>query len=735
MVGARVTPLLLVLLLGSQQLPPPGAVAAPQLALAPCTLNGIPGPMRCGTFPVWEDREAKAGRRIELSIIVLSALKTPRPDPFVMIQGGPGDAPSFNAEFYSRAFGVVRQTRDIVLIDLRGTGKSAALTCPELSRPDADGMFDADMLSLPAVRACRQRLSTDHDLRFYTTEIAVDDLEEVRQALAYGPINIYGTSYGTRVAQIYMRRHPQSLRAVVMKGIVPPSMAAPESHAPVGETAWQSLVARCARDPACAHHFPTIDADFRQLLSRLEKAAPLLAVPGSPGRAATGVRVTRGLFAEAFRSVLYTPDGSAQAPQLVRQLLGGDERMLAERALAARLLFGGERLAAGFFLSVSCAEDIPFVPADADARAEAAFGGTYRLDQQRAACRDWPRGSVSPSHRQPTTSAVPALLLSGALDPVTPASGGDEVVRGLANGRHVVIRNNGHPIGNAERCIEQMIGDFLDRGSPANIDVSCAAAIPAVPFQLGNANPLPPTTPAHGAFAFSNPAGTEFIVLHDVLNPERLRSAICSGDVKPVVFARQQKGAGADRHWPDQFASLSGSVFRVVDGGANAGDACVLAPESLLTGAQVVRTQNPGEHAPCTAAEQVRVQSLRERRVQTCWALGTFQPRGWIAAVEWARQDTDALASIIINFDGRALAIDLPATFTRAGEDLWRVDDGGKFGGDGITIPFLIRRGGVFTIPMRWNGAESVSLSLFVSDETGDRTRQVLSDNWYRAPR
>ena len=89
--------------------------------------------------------------------------------------------------------------------------------------------------------------------------------------------------------------------------------------------------------------------------------------------------------------------------------------------------------------------------------------------------------------------------------------------------------------------------------------------------------------------------------------------------------------------------------------------------------------------------------------------MGTLQQRGWIAAVEWARQDTDALASIIINFDGRAMAIDLPAKFTREGEDLWRVDDEGKFGADGITIPFLIRRGGVFTIPMRWNGAESVS--------------------------
>jgi len=187
-----------------------------QVALAPCTIDGVPGPLQCGTHKVWEDRDAKQGRQIDLSIIVLRAIEQARPDPFFMLQGGPGDAPSFNARFYSRAFQDIRRTRDIVLVDLRGTGKSAALTCPELAKPGADGTFDSDLLSAGAVRACRARLEKNTDLRLYTTEIVVDDLEEVRQALGYGPINIYGTSYGSRVAQVYMRRHPKSLRAVSM---------------------------------------------------------------------------------------------------------------------------------------------------------------------------------------------------------------------------------------------------------------------------------------------------------------------------------------------------------------------------------------------------------------------------------------------------------------------------------------------------------------------------------------
>ncbi len=457
---------------------------AAQVTLAPCSIEGVPGEARCGTYRVWENRETRQGRQIALSIIVLPATGPNRqPDPFFMLSGGPGDAPSFNARFFSRAFQDARRSRDLVLVDLRGTGRSAALTCPELAKPDASGIFDADLLSVPAVKACRARLEKTADLHLYTTDIAVDDLDEVRQALGYQQINLYGTSYGSRVAQVYMQRHPGSLRAVAIKGIVPPSMASPESHARAGEAAWTNLVSRCMNDPNCARTYPTIDADFRQLLARLDQA-PVLILPGGPDRAVAAVKVTRGLFAEAFRNLLYTPEASAQAPKLVRQLLRGDDRSMVETALAGRTVLGSDRLAAGFFLSVSCTEDVPFLPKDTASLAAGTFGGDYRLQQQLAACAEWPRGKVPATHRQPTRSAIPTLILSGELDPVTPPAGGDEVARGLSKGVHVVIRNNGHPIGNAEACIGQMIRAFLDRGSAEGLDRTCAAANPAPPFVL-----------------------------------------------------------------------------------------------------------------------------------------------------------------------------------------------------------------------------------------------------------
>jgi pimeloyl-ACP methyl ester carboxylesterase len=453
-----------------------------QINLNPCTIKAVPGPTHCGTYSVRENRFTKRGRQIGLSIIVLDALSQSRkPDPLFLISGGPGDAPSFNAAFFSHAFAKVREDRDLVLVDLRGTGQSHPLTCPELAQPDSSGLLDENILSVPALRACRRRLGRIADLRQYTTEIAVDDLDEVRQALGYRQINLYGTSYGTRVAQVYMRRHPSSLRTVSMKGIVPPSMASPESHARAGEQAWQLLAKRCQKDEACARNFPTLETDFQTLLKQLSES-PVMVLP-KVANGASKLRVSRGLFAEGFRFSLYSPEAASRAPNLVRDLLTS-KTGLVENALATRNLMAGERLSAGFFLSVSCTEDVPYLPKNIAALASGTFGGDYRLRQQINACAVWPHGQVSPAHRTPTKSAIPTLVLSGEFDPVTPPSGGEEVMRGLTRGLHVVIRNNGHPIGSAEKCIGEMIAAFIDRGSIDGLHSSCASGIPSVPFSF-----------------------------------------------------------------------------------------------------------------------------------------------------------------------------------------------------------------------------------------------------------
>ena len=448
-----------------------------QLTLSPCTIDGVNGPTRCGSYRVWENRTTKQGRQIALSVIVLQALGTIRkPDPLFMLAGGPGDAPSFNAKFFNETFAKVRLQRDLVLVDLRGTGKSDPLLCPELATPDKDGVLDDEILGVEAVIACRTRLEKNVDLRQYTTEIAVDDLDEVRQALGYQQINLYGTSYGSRVAQVYMRRHPTALRTVTMKGIVPPSMASPATHALSGEKAWQSVLERCKRDEQCDKAYPNIDEKFRALMKRLA-AAPILGPWGNGPK----LKVSAPLFAEIFRFFLYSPDAQARALKLIDEL-SQDKPGLFENSLASRRLLSSERLAAGFFLSVSCTEDVPYLPKDITPLVANTFAGDYRIKQQTQACRVWPRGEMSDQHRVATKSDIPSLILSGEFDPVTPPAGGEEVVRGLSRGLHVVVRNNGHPIGNASECIGAMMAAFIDAGDTRGLDASCAASIPAVPL-------------------------------------------------------------------------------------------------------------------------------------------------------------------------------------------------------------------------------------------------------------
>jgi pimeloyl-ACP methyl ester carboxylesterase len=217
----------------------------------------------------------------------------------------------------------------------------------------------------------------------------------------------------------------------------------------------------------------------------LDRQPATLTLPESKSRPATKITVTRGLFAEGFRNVLYSPEAAAGAPKLVHRLAAGkDDAALAETALASRTLIGGDRLAAGFFLSVSCTEDVPFLPKDWLPLTKGTFGGDYRLRQQSNACAEWPRGAVPAEHRQLVKSNVPTLLISGEFDPVTPPSGGDEVLRGLSRGKHVVVRNNGHPIGSADVCISGMIAQLIDSGAVAGVQSACAAAIPSVPFTL-----------------------------------------------------------------------------------------------------------------------------------------------------------------------------------------------------------------------------------------------------------
>ena len=243
---------------------------------------------------------------------------------------------------------------------------------------------------------------------------------------------------------------------------------------------------------------------------------------------------------------------------------------------------------------------------------------------------------------------------------------------------------------------------------------------------------LPSVSGSHGAFAFPNRDGTELIVRHDVPNAANYRTAICGGRLLPIRFVRQQTGAGmpaADRDVPAQFPKLVGTVFQVLERGAGPDDTCFVAVTSLIEKAELVPVRARPQQAKCTEAEQRRVAALRERRIESCWSIAAEH----VMIVQYARIQKDALASLVVLTPAAPITIDFPATFRSAGEDLWRVDDGGVFSPEGINVAFVLRRDGVYLVGLDWRGAEGSFLPLYAA-VPGGSAQKVLADYWYRAP-
>jgi pimeloyl-ACP methyl ester carboxylesterase len=444
--------------------------------LVPCQIKDVQGDVRCGTIQVPENRSSRSGRAIDLNVLVLAAAGAPRADPMVVLQGGPGQGASGLADFYGRLLADVRTERDIVLVDVRGTGQSNPLNCDL----QPQGRTTADLLPVESVRRCRAALESRADLHQYTTSAIVADLEDVRIALGYERLNIYGTSYGTRVALEYLRRHPTGVRTLTLKGVVPPSDTMPATHARQGQEALEQVLARCEADAACRGTFPDVRAQLEKLTVRLQRE-PVHAPAKTPEGKPVGVTITADLFGEALRNMLYSPETAAQVPLLIDHAASGDWSDVAILVERTTRVFEGA-LAAGMFLSVTCTEDVPFI--DPGTVVPAGLFGDFRVRQQQRACDAWVRGPMPADFHSPVRSDRPALLISGELDPVTGPARAAEVAQTLPNALEVRAPNNGHPMGRLLPCARRMIGDFVQKGTAVGLDTACAGTLDPVPFVL-----------------------------------------------------------------------------------------------------------------------------------------------------------------------------------------------------------------------------------------------------------
>ena len=457
------SPVATAMLSGASTRPAPILGGAPMLA---CAGGGIEA--WCGSLSVPEDPAQPSGRQIGLAVKVIpSAAAEPAPDALFGLAGGPGGAATTSLGWLPGTFEGVHASRDIVLVDQRGTGGSNQLDVT--GAPDTTGMSDEQARSTVEAWAHSFLASLGADPRFYTTSVAMDDLDQVREALGYDRIDLYGPSYGATAAQYYMRQHGDHVRAVVLDGGTPLDVPIFEHIAASSQAALDSLFARCAADAACHAAYPDVANEFRAVLDNL----PVTTSVTDP---ATGrpLVIDRVGFASGVHAALLTATSAASLPRLIHAAFLGRWDDVAGS-------FSGDGGGALLVMSIEirCSEAWARFYADEVARLGA---GSYDLDAQIAgaeaqaqSCALVPKGVVPADDAQPLHSDIPTLLLVGGADPQDPPALLGISKQVLSNSRVVVMPGQGHTVGHLG-CMPGTIDAFVEAGSLDGLDTSCIDA-------------------------------------------------------------------------------------------------------------------------------------------------------------------------------------------------------------------------------------------------------------------
>jgi pimeloyl-ACP methyl ester carboxylesterase len=472
----------LFFILYSQSVP---AAAASALTLTDCRLQSSTNPSaiaaRCGWFEVAENRADPASQRIRLKVAVVPALNLHKAtDPLVFLTGGPGEAATSDYPRLAPAFERIRRDRDILLVDQRGTGESNRLDC------DLDDDLDATKFDAQQIKAMAQRC-VEHlhgDARFYTTSVAVADLEAIRVALGYQQLNLWGGSYGTRVAQHYLRRYPDRVRTVILDGVVAPEIILGPGIAIEAQRALDAIFARCTRDEDCNNAFPALSETYATLRERIARKAVALEIPDPKNAQPINVSFGSAQLINAVRLLSYSDSSAALLPYLIASAQRNDVQPLAAQAvMSARNLHGA--IAVGMAYAVQCSEDAPFLDAAAGNQSELTktYIGREFVDGLITLCSVWPRGVMDKDFHEPLTTQVPALLLSGENDPVTPPTYAALAAKGFRRGKHLVLKGQGH-IQSATACMPQILARFVSQASIDHLDEGCLDQVAAAPFLL-----------------------------------------------------------------------------------------------------------------------------------------------------------------------------------------------------------------------------------------------------------
>ena len=472
---------------------PVPAMALPdsnQIEFSNCML-ALPGTnytasARCGSLDVAENPAQPDGRKITLNIAVAPATgSTTEPDPVFFFAGGPGQASTETWVMIRPTLRQIRKTRDIVMIDQRGTGKSNKLACESDIEEDLNQEIDLDLIRSETEK-CLAEL--DGDPRFYTTTIAMSDYNRVREAMGYDKINIMGVSYGTRAAQVYLREFPQTVRTVTLDSVVPMQLALGQEHAPMLDQSVAAVFADCQSDATCNALYPRHADELNALFAQLRKEPQDITIINPVNGEPQAMRLTADTLGVAIRFLSYSSGTQALIPLLVHEALTTGE--LSRLASQAILVMSGlnEMLSRGMELSVLCAEDYPFIDMDAD-YSDTLMGNLFLqiIDLQ---CKVWPHGDIPNGFHDPVLSDAPVLLMSGERDPVTPPQYAAQTAETFSNSVNLVARGQAHSV-MKNVCLRDITTAFIEKGDIEGLDTSCVEKIKPAPFFTSLLGPDP----------------------------------------------------------------------------------------------------------------------------------------------------------------------------------------------------------------------------------------------------
>jgi pimeloyl-ACP methyl ester carboxylesterase len=469
---------------------PEGGSYVPTFEPAECQFD-VPSDhtVECGYLTVPENRNQPRAQMIRLHVAIFrSANPSPASDPLVHLVGGPGGDRLDSSGPHMKACGDrILEGRDYVLFSQRGTRYAEpSLECPghvdfgwELAEQRLS-QTEREAREIGFLLGCQDALLQQGiDLSAYNSATNAADVNDLRIALGYEQVSLYGGSYGTRLALNVMRDYPDGIRSVILDSVVPLQVDTAASLAARANRAFEVLFDACATDVACNQRYPDLKEVFYRVVDDLN--ANPITVTIREGTIAAWV--DGNVFLEAIFGTMYRTDAIPWIPLMIDQAGRGNYDPI---KYPLEVIYDRSYISWGMHYSVDCREEVPFSSYE-DSLARAAdlpspVVGHFASQFAHLLCKSWKSGQADPIENEPVVSDIPTLVLSGQYDPVTPPDWGRLAAETLDNSFFYELPGIGHGAMCSNECGLELSIQFLADPTTAP-DASCIGGLPSPDFQ------------------------------------------------------------------------------------------------------------------------------------------------------------------------------------------------------------------------------------------------------------